>query len=102
MKLVVAILSDERASRLTENLTKAGFSATKLASTGGFLRRGNATFLIGAEADQVETVIETIRTTCRRPGEGAAGRAGPGKGATSNAEAGATVFVIDIPPLIKV
>lgn len=96
MKLVVAILGDDRASRLTENLTGAGFSATKLASTGGFLRRGSATFLIGVEADQVETVIDIIRKVCRS-GEGVAR-----KRTTRSADAGATVFVIDIPALIKV
>lgn len=96
MKLVVAILGDDRASRLIENLTGAGFSATKLASTGGFLRRGSATFLIGVETDQVETVIDIIRKVCRS-GEGVAR-----KRTTRSADAGATVFVIDIPALIKV
>ena len=91
MKLVVAIVGDERSPRLTENLTAAGFSATKLASTGGFLHKGNATFLIGVEADQVETAIDNIRRHCRSK-----------KPPARNASEGATIFVIDIPRLIRV
>ena len=41
-------------------LTKAGFSVTKLATTGGFLMAGNTTFIVGTDDDKVDQVIETI------------------------------------------
>ena len=49
MKLVVAVVQDQDSNRLSNALTKNNFRATKLASTGGFLRSGNTTFLIGVD-----------------------------------------------------
>ncbi len=43
MKLIIAIVQDEDASRLVSNLMNEGYSVTKLATTGGFLRAGNTT-----------------------------------------------------------
>jgi len=65
VKLVVAVIQDKDAPRLLEGLTQAGFRATKLASTGGFLREGNTTLLVGVEDEQVERVVSLIRSTCR-------------------------------------
>ncbi|HEY8345698.1 MAG TPA: cyclic-di-AMP receptor [Symbiobacteriaceae bacterium] len=65
MKLVVAVIQDKDAPRLLEALTKEGFRATKLASTGGFLREGNTTLLVGVEDEQVERVVHLIKNTCR-------------------------------------
>ena len=47
MKLVVAIVQDQDVYNLNADLTEAGFRITKLASTGGFLKTGNSTLLIG-------------------------------------------------------
>ena len=41
MKLIIAIVQDEDASRLVNQLMKNGYGVTKLATTGGFLRAGN-------------------------------------------------------------
>ena len=49
MKLIIAIVQDEDASRLVNQLMKAGIGVTKLATTGGFLRAGNTTLLIGVD-----------------------------------------------------
>ena len=49
MKLIVAVVQDQDSNRLSTALTKNDFRATKLASTGGFLRSGNTTFLIGTD-----------------------------------------------------
>lgn len=65
MKLVVAVVQDQDSNRLSNALTKAKFRATKLASTGGFLRSGNTTFLIGTEDNLVSTVLDLIRDNCR-------------------------------------
>ena len=37
---------------------------TTIASTGGFLRRGQTTLLIGAEDDQVEPAVKIIKQNC--------------------------------------
>ncbi|MDR5709394.1 MAG: cyclic-di-AMP receptor [Armatimonadota bacterium] len=64
-QLVLAIVQEKDAPKLIEQLTASGFQATMLASTGGFLRAGNATVLVGTEAEQVERVLEIVRATCR-------------------------------------
>lgn len=61
MKLIIAIVNHDDASAVTGALTRAGFSSTKLATTGGFLRAGNATILIGVDEEKVEEAIEVIR-----------------------------------------
>lgn len=65
MKLVMAIIHDEDAHRLMDVLNENGFSVTKLASTGGFLRSGNTTILIGTENEKVELATTLIEKTCK-------------------------------------
>ncbi|MGE7624273.1 cyclic-di-AMP receptor [Viridibacillus sp. NPDC096237] len=65
MKLVVAVVQDQDSNRLSNALTKNEFRATKLASTGGFLRSGNTTFLIGTEDSLVSKALDVIRDNCR-------------------------------------
>lgn len=65
MKLIVVVVQDRDSPRLISRLIENGFRATKLASTGGFLRQGNSTLLIGVEDDKVDEVMELIRLTCR-------------------------------------
>jgi len=65
MKLVVAIVQDKDSNRLSNALIKEGFRATKLASTGGFLRAGNTTFMIGTEDERVQEVMQVIRANCK-------------------------------------
>lgn len=61
MKLVLAIINHDDANTVTQNLTKGGFSSTKLATTGGFLMSGNVTILIGVDEEKVQEVIDIIR-----------------------------------------
>lgn len=65
MKLIFAIVQDQDSNRLSDTLTKENFGATKLATTGGFLRSGNTTFLIGVEDERVETALDIIRENCK-------------------------------------
>jgi len=65
MKLVIAVVQDADAPALTRALGEAGLTSTKLASTGGFLREGNTTLLIGVEDDRLDEVKQIIRDTCR-------------------------------------
>ena len=51
-------------TRLTEEMVKAGFKFTVIGSTGGFLREGNTTILVGAEDEEVETLKTLIHDHC--------------------------------------
>jgi len=61
MKLMLAIVNNDDAHTVNSALNKSGFSATKIASTGGFLMNGNSTFIIGVKDEDVEVAIEIIR-----------------------------------------
>lgn len=65
MKLIIAIVQDEDASRLINNLMTEGYGVTKLATTGGFLRAGNTTLLVGVEDEKLETVKGIIEKVCK-------------------------------------
>ena len=65
MKLIVAIIQDNDMGALLKLLTKNNFSATKLASTGGFLKTGNTTLLIGVEDERLDSALHCIEATCK-------------------------------------
>ena len=65
MKLIIAIVQDEDSSRLLTILMNDGFGVTKLATTGGFLKAGNTTLMIGVEDERVEEAISTIESVCK-------------------------------------
>ena len=89
MKLIVAVVQNEDANDVVDALLEADFRTTRLASTGGFLRRGNTTVMIGVEDVQVDTVIDIIRRKAHsRPQGGSSG--------TPVQTAAATVFVLDL------
>jgi uncharacterized protein YaaQ len=64
MKLIIAIVQERDKHKLSDRLLQNGLTFTKLGSTGGFLRQGNATLLIGVDDDQVLGVLETLRDVC--------------------------------------
>lgn len=62
MKLILAIIKDVDSDPVTHALTDAHFRVTRIASTGGFLRRGVDTLLIGVDDEQLEPALEILRT----------------------------------------
>lgn len=66
MKLVLAIVRNEDANRTMTALNEEGFGVTRLATTGGFLRAGNTTLLIGAEEEKIDSIIEIFRDKCKK------------------------------------
>lgn len=64
MKLVVAIVQNQDSKRLSDSFVEQGVRATKLSSTGGFLRAGNTTFLVGTPDDEVNNVLAIIEENC--------------------------------------
>lgn len=65
MKLVVAIIGTEYSAKVIDSLSKNDFRATKLSSTGGFLKSGNTTLLIGIEEGQRDQVVDIISRICK-------------------------------------
>jgi uncharacterized protein YaaQ len=64
MKLIMGIVNSDDAGRLVAALTQAGYRATTISTTGGFLRQGNATIFVGTEDEKVPHVLQLIRENC--------------------------------------
>jgi uncharacterized protein YaaQ len=80
MKMIIVIVKDHHTDALTRALTEAQYRVTGIASTGGFMRSGVATLLIGVEDTQVDAAIAIIRATV----------------ATASGEKQATLFVVPV------
>ncbi|QSQ08568.1 putative protein YaaQ [Koleobacter methoxysyntrophicus] len=65
MKLIIAVIQDKDAPKLIEELMENNFGVTKMASTGGFLKSGNTTLMIGVEDEKVDDVISIIDKKCK-------------------------------------
>lgn len=109
MKMVMAIIQDKDVGKLLPRITQAGFSATRLASSGGFLRSGNTTLLIGVEEDRLEPLLAIIQELCKQREEMLT-QAQPIMGPVDAhipfpvavPVGGATIFVLDVQQVIKV
>ena len=107
MKLIIAIVNKEDASELLHRLSKGGYMSTRLATTGGFLRKGNVTLLIGTEEERVDPCLEIIRGCCSRQTQLITPTAGSSADQMFPSApipvtiGGATVFVMDIDRFIK-
>ncbi len=60
MKLVIAIIGNDDANAVMSALTENGYSATRLSTSGGFLRAGNVTLLIGVDDKKVDQVVNLV------------------------------------------
>jgi len=81
MKMIILIVKDHDADGITQALTSAEYRVTRVASTGGFLRSGVVTLLIGVDDDRVDSAIDLVRK-----------RLGP----SASGEKRATLFVIPV------
>lgn len=106
MKLIIAIINNDDCPNVLSELSQKGYGATKLSTSGGFLRAGNSTLLIGTDDEKVDDVISIIsefsrkRTQIVTPSpsfmaEGFISRA------VEVSVGGATVFVVDVEKFIK-
>ena len=82
MKLIIAIIRDTDDRQVLDALVTRSYRVTRVASTGGFLRRGNVTLFVGVEPEQVQDVLDLLRESTAPPAAG---------------EHRATVFVVDAP-----
>lgn len=65
MKLIIAVVHDEDVDELSDSLTSNGFGATKIATTGTFLKQGNTTLMIGVERSKEDFLIDIIKKVCK-------------------------------------
>jgi uncharacterized protein YaaQ len=65
LKLIIAIINDRDKQKLSDVFIREGIAFTKIGSTGGFLRQGSVTLLIGVDDDKVSSVLEHIKYTCK-------------------------------------
>lgn len=61
MKLILTVMRDEDTEPVSHSLIQSGFRVTRIASTGGFLRRGQSTMMIGVDDEKVQAAIQVIR-----------------------------------------
>ena len=109
MKLIIAIVQDEDSSRLINALMTDGFRVTKLATTGGFLRAGNTTLLVGVEDEKLPQAMEIVEKVCRSRKQVATAPT-PISGTTGMympypvevTVGGATIFVLDVEQFQKI
>ena len=108
MKLIIAIVQDEDASRLISQLMNDGFGVTKLATTGGFLRAGTTTLLVGVDDDRFQAAMDVIEKVCKSRKQIAPSPASmvgmPGSYTPYPIEVvvgGATIFVLTVDQFIK-
>lgn len=109
MKLLITIVQNDDVASLLENIVESGHSATKLSSSGGLLRNGNTTLLIGVDDADVDPMLDIIRSTCRQrtiqvpdsmgmlDGSNLSFRMRSGYEVTVG---GATVFIVDVEQFI--
>lgn len=64
MKLIMAVVQDKDSNRLVNALGEKDFQTTKLATTGGFLKEGNTTLMIGCNDNEVDNALEIIKDNC--------------------------------------
>lgn len=110
MKLVIAIVQDEDATEVIEVLTDENYRVTKLATTGGFLKSGNTTLMVGIEEDKIQCVIDIIKKICKKRKEILVTPTtlnGSESGYMQHYPVqinvgGATIFVIDVDQFIKI
>jgi len=108
VKLILTIVQDADATKLQNALSERGLRSTKLASTGGFLREGNTTFILGVEDYEVGVVKAVIHDVCRErskmlrplPHMSEMGPVMPNEPIEVTV-GGATVFVLDVEEFAK-
>ncbi len=109
MKLIIAIVQDEDASRLISHLMNDGFGVTKLATTGGFLKSGNTTLLVGVDDSRFDSCMAIIEKICKSRKQIATSPVTMGSGASGMYSpypievtvGGATVFVVPVEQFVK-
>lgn len=111
MKMVIAVVHDEDSFELIDTLNERNYRVTKLATTGGFLKSGNTTIMVGVKKEQTNEVIDIIKGICKSREEVLVSPT-PGSFTSDTGVymqypikvnvGGATIFVIDVDEFIRI
>lgn len=108
MKLIIAIVRDDDGTQVMRALTRAGNTVTKMSTTGGFLKAGNTTLLIGTQDENVESITNIIKSKCAQRKKiitSTTSLTGVSDYVSSPIEVdvgGATIFVLDVEHFEKI
>lgn len=94
MKLAIAIIQDDYVTKVVKTLMSEKIRTTKLSSTGGFLKSGNTTLLIGIDNEKVDHLIELIKSQCKSKKIN--------EGENEITVGGANIFIMDIDQYLKI
>ncbi|WP_138420022.1 cyclic-di-AMP receptor [Aquibacillus sediminis] len=108
MKLIIAVVQDKDSNRLVDALSEENFKTTKLSTTGGFLKEGNTTLMIGCDDGDVDQALDIIKDNCSQREQMIAPISPMGGNADSyiprpiNVEVGgATVFIVPVDSFLQ-
>lgn len=105
--LVMAVVQDNDAANLLQALSAGGFHVTKLASSGGFLREGNTTLMLGVRAERMEALKQLVRENCRARSRAALPLTGELQGGLPASDplevevGGAVLFVLGVQEFVR-
>ncbi len=107
MKLLIVIVNNDDAKAVSKALVKNRFYSTKLASTGNFLLSGNTTMLVGCQNEEVDKVIEVIKSEAHQRKKMVTPIAGISASLLSPSPievtvGGATIFIVDVEKFVKI
>ena len=94
MKLIIAIIQDDYITKVIKSLMESKIRTTKLSSSGGFLKAGNTTLLIGVDTEDVDKVVDLIEEQTRSKNV----RSGSGEVTVG----GANLFIMDMDQHLKI
>jgi uncharacterized protein YaaQ len=66
MKLLLSVIQHEDEDVLIEALGAAGIGATRIGTSGGFLRASNVTLMIAVDDERITDVLELMKKYCKR------------------------------------
>ncbi|MBT3392259.1 MAG: hypothetical protein HN413_17815 [Chloroflexi bacterium] len=64
MKMIISILKDDDTDAVSDALMEQDYHVTRIASSGGFLRQGRSTLMIGVPAEEVDQAIQIVNENC--------------------------------------
>jgi len=91
VKLVVGIVQDQDAGTVIDALVAAEYRSTRINTSGGFLKRGNATILVGVDDEKVDDVLRILRERTHRASSGA-----------GTAQAAGMVLVLNVARFVRI
>lgn len=94
MKLIIAIVQDQYTNKVIRALMDKKIRTTRLSSTGGFLKAGNTTLLIGTKEEKIPEIVDIIKQQCKSTKVQ--------EGDSEFTVGGANLFIIDVNEHVKI